>query len=110
VMSLPASMKLAGSSKSLLREAMTPLLPAEVVKGGKLGFGVPYGEWLGGPLAEFTRQRLLSEGGLLRQLFTEQSLQRLCTDSSQGRGHRSFMLYKLLMLASWAEKYDVSYH
>ena len=107
VMGLPASMKLAGSSKSLLREAAADLLPESVTEGRKLGFGVPYAEWLSGPLASFTKERILAKNGLLSDLFSEQQLETLLQDNVQQKGFRGFMLYKALMLAVWSEQHNV---
>ncbi len=109
VMGLPASMKLAGGSKSLLREAAADLLPTAVTAGKKLGFGVPYAEWLSGPLASYTEERVLSNNGILRELFSETQLKQLLQDNAQQRGFRGFMLYKALMLAVWSEQHNVGF-
>lgn len=109
VMGLPAAMKLHGGSKSLLREAVADQLPKAVTQGKKRGFGVPYAEWLSGPLASFTKERLLSENGLLRELFLEAELKLLIEDNIHTRGFRGFMLYKLLMLAVWSDQNDVRF-
>ena len=55
VMRLPSSWKLrAGVSKYLLRYAAEGLLPREIVRRPKTGFGVPVGEWAGRRLREMT--------------------------------------------------------
>ena len=107
VMGLPAAMKLHGGSKSLLREATGNLLPKAVTQGKKRGFGVPYAEWLSGPLANFTKERILSENSLLNELFVNAELEMLVEDNIHKRGFRGFMLYKLLMLAVWSDRNNV---
>ncbi|MDC0435440.1 asparagine synthase (glutamine-hydrolyzing) [bacterium] len=109
VMGLPASMKLHGGAKSLLREASGNLLPKAVTQGKKRGFGVPYVEWLSGPLANYTKERILGENGLLRELFLDAELELLVEDNIQMRGFRGFMLYKLLMLAVWSDRNNVRF-
>ena len=49
-----------GTTKYALRQAMTELLPQSAVERAKLGFPVPVGHWLKGPMFEFAH-RLLSE-------------------------------------------------
>jgi asparagine synthase (glutamine-hydrolysing) len=109
VMGLPAAMKLQGGSKSLLREATGNLLPAAVTQGKKRGFGVPYAEWLSGPLANYTKERILSGNGLLKELFLNSELEMLVDDNIHTRGFRGFMLYKLLMLAVWSDRNNVRF-
>ena len=58
--SLPARHKVRGfSKKRLLRKALEPLLPAEVVNGRKRGFSIPAAAWLRGELEPFARETLL---------------------------------------------------
>lgn len=107
VMGMPADEKLAGGSKAVLREAMGDILPPAILTGPKLGFGVPYGEWLAGPLADYTREALLAPDGLVAQLFDREALARLCDQHMRQGYNRGFMLYKLLMLAVWGRQYGV---
>jgi asparagine synthase (glutamine-hydrolysing) len=56
VMGLPSSMKLRGfTSKYILKKAMKPFLPDEVICRKKKGFGVPIAKWIKGPLKELFR-------------------------------------------------------
>jgi asparagine synthase (glutamine-hydrolysing) len=56
VFSLPLSWRMGEQgSKRLLREAFQDLYPAEIRQRGKMGFGVPLGAWLSGPLRERIR-------------------------------------------------------
>ena len=107
VMGLPSARKLQAGSKGLLRQAMAGVLPPSILTGPKLGFGVPYGEWLAGPLAGFTRERLTASGGLMDDLFERSALDSLCDAHMQRGSNHGFMLYKLLMLAIWGEQYGV---
>ena len=71
---MPAELKLRGlrrglgrgsGSKWVLRRAMRELLPAEVLKRPKMGFGVPLEHWFRGPSAGWLRETLL-DGELVR--------------------------------------------
>ena len=60
--SLPVRHKVRGlQKKRLLRKAVEPLLPREVVHGRKRGFSIPAAAWLRGELAPFARELLSAE-------------------------------------------------
>ena len=67
---IPSSLKLAGfrTLKGLLKRAFVDRLPPEILRRGKQGFGVPFGDWFRGPLAGIVREVLspdrLRRGGL----------------------------------------------
>jgi len=66
---LPTRLKVRGLAKKvLLRKAVEPLLPAEIVHGRKRGFSIPAAAWLRGELEPFARETL-STGNLRRQGF-----------------------------------------
>ena len=46
------------AKKRLLRQALAPLLPKEIVRGPKQGFSIPLAAWLRGPLEPFARETL----------------------------------------------------
>src|SRR5207237_7794298 len=59
---LPTRHKVRGLSKKvLLRKAVAPLLPREVVHGRKRGFSIPAAAWLRGELEPFARATLSAE-------------------------------------------------
>ena len=61
-LSLPARHKVRGlEKKRLLRKAVEPLLPREVVHGRKRGFSIPAAAWLRGELEPFARETLSPE-------------------------------------------------
>ena len=60
--SLPARQKVRGlEKKRLLRKAVEPMLPREVVHGRKRGFSIPAAAWLRGELEPFARETLAPE-------------------------------------------------
>ena len=48
------------AKKRLLRKAVEPLLPREVVHGRKRGFSIPAAAWLRGELEPFARETLVA--------------------------------------------------
>jgi asparagine synthase (glutamine-hydrolysing) len=106
VMALPSSLKLRrGVSKWLLRTAMEPQLPKEIVHGPKTGFGVPYHYWIGGPLASYARSVLLAPE--MADLFDRSVLATKLDEHQDGRGRHGFLLWKALNLALWYRRYGV---
>lgn len=107
VMGLPARLKCGSPSKHLLRKAMRHRLPKSVLEGPKHGFGVPYSEWLRGPLLPLVRQHLQDPNGFLASIFDVNELTKLCDDHAAHKKNKGFFIYKLLMLSIWAERFDI---
>ena len=59
--SLPEPEGARARKKRLLRKAVEPLLPREVVHGPKRGFSIPAAAWLRGELEPFARETLSPE-------------------------------------------------
>jgi len=69
VASLPRAYKVSpGSSKILLRAAVRDMLPREILARGKMGFGIPVGQWLRGPLRDLLTDVVLAPNALSRSL------------------------------------------
>jgi len=98
VSGLPVSDKLRGQEgKYILKKAMEPHLPHDVLYRPKMGFGVPLGKWFRGPLRERLRASLL-EGGLAQTgLFNQAYLEKLVNDHQSGLREYSAPLWSLMM-------------
>jgi asparagine synthase (glutamine-hydrolysing) len=102
--SLPARHKVRGlSKKRLLRKAVEPLLPREVVHGRKRGFSIPAAAWLRGELEPFARDTL-SAGTVRRQgFFRPDAVERVLDAHRSGREDLSRQLWGLLAFTLWHE-------
>jgi asparagine synthase (glutamine-hydrolysing) len=104
--SLPRRMKVRGfAKKRLLRKALAPLLPDEIVRGRKQGFSIPIAAWLRGPLEPFARE-VLAPGALERQGLLEPAavtpiLDRHCS----GQEDLSRQIWGLMALTLWFDRY-----
>tara|TARA_B100001540_G_scaffold314026_1_gene338103 strand:+ start:149 stop:2023 length:1875 start_codon:yes stop_codon:yes gene_type:complete len=98
VSGLPVSDKLRGQEgKYILKKALEPHLPRDVLYRPKMGFGVPLGKWFRGPLRQRLRASLL-EGGLAQTgLFNRDCLEQLVNDHQSGRREYSAPLWSLMM-------------
>jgi asparagine synthase (glutamine-hydrolysing) len=103
-LALPTAMKVRGlSKKRLLRSAVAPLLPREIVRGRKRGFSIPAAAWLRGPLVPFAREVLspirLRAHGVLEPGAVTSTLQR----HIDGHEDLSRQLWGLMCLSLWLE-------
>ena len=84
--SLPSSLKMVdGEGKYILKKAMEPRLPHEVLYRPKMGFAVPVERWFRGPLRERVREDLL-DGALAQTGYFEQATLRRIVEDHQDRG------------------------
>lgn len=99
---LPSSQKINGSEgKWLLKKAMEPHLPNEVLYRPKMGFSVPLAAWLRGPLAERAKSAIL--GPLLAETgyFNPATLRFLLEKHQSGARDFSAPLWSLLMFEAF---------
>ncbi len=104
--SLPARHKVRGlQKKRLLRKAVEPLLPREVVHGRKRGFSIPAAAWLRGELEPFARETL-APATLRRQGFLDPDVvTRVLDEHVAGRRDNSRQLWGLLSFTLWHERH-----
>jgi asparagine synthase (glutamine-hydrolysing) len=105
-LSLPTRHKVRGLRKKvLLRKAVEPLLPREVVHGRKRGFSIPAAAWLRGELEPFARDTL-SPDTLRRQGFLRhEPVRRLLDEHVAGKHDWSRQLWGLLAFTLWYERH-----
>ena len=95
---LPSSLKVRGQEgKYLLKKAMEPHLPQEIMYRPKMGFAVPLARWFRGPLRERVRSALLGERLAATGYFDRNYLQQLVDHHESGRRDYSSALWTLLM-------------
>jgi len=97
-----------GRGKWLLREVLYKYVPKELVDRPKMGFGVPLGEWLRGPLRGWA-DSLLDERTLRAQGLLDPAYVRgLWAEQLSGKFNRQYQLWNILMLQAWLENADAS--
>ena len=104
--SLPTRRKVRGLRKKvLLRKAVEPLLPPEIVHGRKRGFSIPAAAWLRGDLLPFARETLAPET-IRRQGFLQpEAVGRVLDRHAAGREDLSRQLWGLLAFTLWYERH-----
>ncbi|HEY3181002.1 MAG TPA: XrtA/PEP-CTERM system amidotransferase [Casimicrobiaceae bacterium] len=108
---LPSSLKICGGeAKWLLKKAMEPRMPPDVLYRDKMGFAVPLARWFRGPLQ--TRVREVLQGDRLRAsgIFDPVYLRNLLDAHQSGARDYSAPIWSLLMfdafLRNVVDRYD----
>ena len=105
-LALPSRMKVRGlAKKRLLRQAVAPLLPQEILAGKKRGFSPPIGSWLRNELQPMTRD-VLSAAALREQgFFQHDVVTALIDDHAAGKADNSRKIWALLTFSLWFDRY-----
>jgi asparagine synthase (glutamine-hydrolysing) len=103
---LPRSAKFRdGTGKWLLRQVLYRHVPKALIERPKMGFGIPLGEWLRGPLRDWAEdlldERRLSEAGLLDAARVRQVWQ----EHLSGRRNWQYLIWNVLMLEAWRRRW-----
>ena len=100
--SLPAERKIrGGDGKWPLRELLYRRVPRALVDRPKMGFAVPVGEWIKGPLRDWA-EGLVEEGRLRREGFLDPAaIRRVWKDHVTGRRDGQAELWPVLMFQAW---------
>ncbi|MFZ1378101.1 MAG: asparagine synthase (glutamine-hydrolyzing) [Saprospiraceae bacterium] len=107
-LSLPSELKVKnGVKKYLLKKALHNILPNEVLYGPKKGFGVPYQNWIKGPLKEFMLEVFYSSNIKKLQIFDYEELSVRIDEHCSGKRDWGFTLWKMLNFCIWLEEYKV---
>lgn len=106
VWTLPLSAKRRpGISKWALRQVLYRHVPPDLIERPKSGFGVPIGEWLRGPLREWT-ESLLDEQSMQQQGFLDvQRVKEARTMHQCGQGGLQGLLWNVLMFQAWFNRW-----
>lgn len=99
---LPTACKVRGfAKKRLLRRALEPLVPPEIVRGRKRGFSIPAAAWLRGELEPFAREVLSPERMRAQGWFDPAAVQAVLDAHVAGREDLSRQLWGLMSFSLW---------
>lgn len=90
-----------GAEKWVLREILSRHVPTHLFERPKMGFGIPLGEWLRGPLKAWASE-LLSPEQIRAQGFLDANVvQKLWREHQEGSRNWQARLWVVLMFQSW---------
>lgn len=99
--SLPTRLKVrSGTTKYLLKKAMIPWLPPELITRRKQGFGVPLADWLRTDLRELSWDLLTDSTARSRGFFRPDAVLSLLSEHEHGKDH-STRIWALIQFELW---------
>jgi asparagine synthase (glutamine-hydrolysing) len=104
--SVPTALKFRrGGGKWLLKRYLARHLPSSLIERPKMGFGIPVGEWLRGPLRDWAAA-LLDEHRLRREGYLDPAPVQARWRQHQDRtGEWGYLLWDVLMFEAWHDHY-----
>lgn len=105
---IPLSMKLReGKTKWLLRQVLYRHVPEHLIERPKMGFGIPLGNWLRGPLRDWAeslinQHRIQQEG-----IFKTDAIQNIWKQVLSDQGNQPYLAWNILMFQAWKESIHV---
>jgi asparagine synthase (glutamine-hydrolysing) len=93
-----------GEGKRPLRAVLDRYVPRSLVDRPKMGFGIPVGDWIRGPLRPWAED-LLSPGALADGLFDGAAVRRWFAEFLAGRRDAQHGLWALLQFQAWRRAY-----
>jgi len=91
--------------KLLLRKAMERYIPTEVTDRKKQGFSAPDASWFKGESIDYVRYKLFNERARLYEFLDRRVVQDLVNEHLEGRQNRRLLIWSLLSVEHWCEKF-----
>ena len=103
---IPSTLKQRGSEgKWILKKAMEPHLPKEVIYRKKSGFGAPLRRWMRGEFRELLGDVLGESSLSKRGLFDPVAVHNLIRANDQGKTDASYTLFSLMCVELWCRHF-----
>jgi asparagine synthase (glutamine-hydrolysing) len=103
---IPSRFKVRGrQTKWVFKEAYRGRVPADVLDRPKHGFEIPVNAWLRGPLRPVFEAAVFDPGARVRDLVDTTLVRKLYQSHLAGTGRHGAVLWGLLVLARWADRY-----
>ncbi|MCI0463979.1 MAG: asparagine synthase (glutamine-hydrolyzing) [Gemmataceae bacterium] len=94
-----------GQTKWILKQSWAGQLPPEILSRPKHGFEIPIDAWLRGPLRPLFEETVLHSQARVGSLVNQATARKLFSAHCSGVGRHGNVLWSLLVLARWAERY-----
>lgn len=99
---LPSNYKVRGfHTKYILKKALRGILPDEILKRGKMGFGVPIGVWFKDRLKDYVEDILLSSSFKSREYFNMDYIKQILGEHTSGKQDHTHRIWALINFELW---------
>jgi asparagine synthase (glutamine-hydrolysing) len=106
-LSLPLGCKLRdGVSKWPLRRLLDDHVPRQLIERPKMGFGMPIGQWLRGPLRDWAESLLAAPRLAAQGYWHPAPVRAAWAEHLSGRRNFTASLWSVLMFQAWLEAWD----
>lgn len=106
VLSVPDEFKYPSTPKKLLVDSLEDLLPSEIVNRPKMGFTLPWNQWLKNDLKQFCEERIYSLA--MRPYFHHNGVKNLWKQYISGSKNISWVnIWYLVVLEDWMQKNNI---
>ncbi|HEV2852855.1 MAG TPA: asparagine synthase (glutamine-hydrolyzing) [Thermoanaerobaculia bacterium] len=103
---IPPRLRVKGwETKYVLKKAMEPYLPKEILYRGKMGFPTPLARMFKGDLKGYVEQVLGSDRFLDRGYFQPEAVRRMVSEHAAGERDHHRVLWQLLVLEEWHRRF-----
>jgi len=103
---LPRSLKVQGlSGKHILKQALEPILPHDLLYEKKRGFGAPVREWFREGLGSWFDDHLVNSSMRRRKLLNYDFIDQMLSEHRSKTKDWGFHLWALLNLSLWYERW-----
>ena len=101
----PAIKQQGRMGKALLKHAMEPVLPHDVIYRRKTGFGAPLRRWLSRDLREQVEETLSPSSLASRGIFDPSAVERLIALDRAGRVDGAYTIFALMSIELWCRQF-----
>jgi asparagine synthase (glutamine-hydrolysing) len=104
--SIPDKFKQNGRiGKWVLKKAMEPYLPHDIIYRPKTGFGAPLRRWIKHDLRDLVSEILSDQSIKNRGLFDASNVRQLIKDNDCGHRDSAYTIFSLLCIEIWCRKF-----
>jgi len=103
---MPSDLKIKGTRlKYILKKALRGILPDEILKRRKMGFGIPVDKWFRVELKNYVYEILMSDKSLGRGYFKKESVKRILDEHIAAKENNGARIWSLLFLELWHREF-----
>jgi asparagine synthase (glutamine-hydrolysing) len=92
------------SGKAILKDLLYEYVPRNLIDRPKMGFGVPVGSWIKGPLRDWAEELLCEKSLTSGGSFDAKKVRQVWSDHLTGKTDSSYAIWNVLMWQAWFKK------